>query len=79
MEQKLTRLIERIKARRWLRKIVGVLLVVGGILGPFLPVLGVWMLPLGLVLLSADYPWAQRYHARFLHWYEHYKKRLKRR
>lgn len=42
-----------------LRKVVGVLLVIGGMLG-FLPVLGYWMLPLGLALLSVDWPWARR-------------------
>jgi hypothetical protein len=33
----------------------GVLLVCGGILG-FLPILGFWMLPLGLILLAEDVP-----------------------
>jgi hypothetical protein len=37
----------------WLRVPLGVLLVVGGLLG-FLPILGFWMLPLGLGLLSLD-------------------------
>jgi len=30
----------------WLRKTVGILLVIGGLLG-FLPVLGYWMIPVG--------------------------------
>jgi len=42
------------------RKAVGIGLIIGGILGPILPVLGVWMLPLGVVLLSTDYPWFGR-------------------
>ena len=37
----------------WLRVPLGVLLILGGLLG-FLPVLGFWMLPLGLLLLSLD-------------------------
>jgi hypothetical protein len=37
----------------WLRVPLGVLLVIGGLLG-FLPILGFWMLPLGLALLSLD-------------------------
>lgn len=37
----------------WLRVPLGVLLVCGGLLG-FLPILGFWMLPLGLGLLSLD-------------------------
>lgn len=37
----------------WFRVPLGVLLVIGGLLG-FLPILGFWMLPLGLLLLSLD-------------------------
>ncbi len=37
----------------WLRVPLGLLLVLGGIFG-FLPILGFWMLPLGLALLSLD-------------------------
>ena len=47
----------------WLRKVVGVLLVIGGIFG-FLPVLGYWMLPLGLALLAVDWALARRAHRR---------------
>ncbi|GAB1581942.1 hypothetical protein PPNSA23_18850 [Phyllobacterium phragmitis] len=36
-----------------MRRILGIALVVGGILG-FLPVLGFWMVPLGLLVLSHD-------------------------
>ena len=35
------------------RRVLGGGLVAGGVLS-FLPVLGIWMLPLGLVVLSAD-------------------------
>lgn len=35
-----------------------VLLIVGGLLS-FLPVLGIWMLPLGLLLLAVDVPMLQ--------------------
>lgn len=38
---------------------LGILLVVGGLLA-FLPILGVWMLPLGLLLLAIDLPLLQR-------------------
>lgn len=50
---------------RWLRKTVGVLLVLGGIFG-FLPVLGYWMLPLGLALLAVDWALARRAHRRLM-------------
>jgi hypothetical protein len=35
------------------------LLIVGGVVG-FLPVLGFWMIPLGLLLLAQDVPFLQR-------------------
>jgi hypothetical protein len=42
-----------------LRVALGVALVLGGFLG-FLPVLGFWMLPLGLLVLSIDFPPVRR-------------------
>jgi len=49
------RLLERIRRpeARWIRIPLGVLLILGGIFS-FLPVLGIWMLPLGLLLLALD-------------------------
>jgi len=41
------------------RLVVGVLLVIGGILG-FLPIVGFWMIPLGLIVLSVDFPFIRR-------------------
>lgn len=52
----------------WVRKVVGVLLIVCGLLG-FLPVLGYWMLPLGLALLAVDWPVARRLYRRLLSWW----------
>ena len=43
-----------------LRGLMGVLLVLGGILG-FLPVLGFWMIPLGVALLATDIPPLRRW------------------
>jgi hypothetical protein len=40
---------------RLVRVPVGVLLVLGGIFS-ILPILGIWMLPLGLLLLAIDFP-----------------------
>ena len=45
--------------RRHHRVILGSSLVVGGLLG-FLPILGFWMLPLGLVVLSVDSHYVRR-------------------
>jgi len=39
----------------WVRRSLAGLLVVGGMLG-FLPILGFWMIPLGLYLVSDDIP-----------------------
>ena len=51
-----------------LRVFIGVLLVLGGFLG-FLPVLGFWMIPLGLVVLSIDLPVARRWRRRLEVWW----------
>lgn len=40
---------------RLIRAPLGVLLLFGGVFS-FLPVLGVWMLPLGMLLLAVDFP-----------------------
>lgn len=50
------------------RIIIGVLLVVGGILG-FLPILGFWMVPLGLLILSQDLPYVRRKRRRLAIWW----------
>ena len=52
---------------RWLRMpssfavrlAIAVLLILGGIFS-FLPVLGIWMLPLGLLLVAQDVPFLQK-------------------
>jgi purine-cytosine permease-like protein len=69
--------LEKIKRRRWLRITLGFCLVIGGILGPFLPVLGIWMLPLGLILLSIDFLWAKRWHDGYHAWWERRKQKIK--
>jgi hypothetical protein len=38
----------------------GILCIIGGIFS-FLPVLGLWMLPLGLIILSIDFPPIRRW------------------
>lgn len=43
----------------WLRKVAGIMLIIFGVLG-FLPIVGFWMIPLGLIVLSADYRFAKR-------------------
>lgn len=42
------------------RTLLGLAFVFGGLLS-FLPVLGIWMLPLGLVILSVDWAFVRRW------------------
>ncbi|WP_293323689.1 PGPGW domain-containing protein [Parvibaculum sp.] len=42
------------------RAIAGVALVVGGVFG-FLPILGFWMIPLGIIILSVDFHPVRRF------------------
>jgi hypothetical protein len=53
----------------WLRIPAGLLLIVGGIFA-FLPILGLWMLPLGLALLAEDIPLLRSLRSRVLDWIE---------
>jgi hypothetical protein len=81
-EQQLERLIDRLPnalqaavrwlrrpSSRWVRIPVGLLLIVGGILS-VLPFLGLWMLPIGLVLLAEDVPLLRRWRDSMLNWIE---------
>lgn len=54
----------------WVRVPAGIALTGGGVLG-FLPVLGAWMLPVGLALLAHDVPPMRRPLARVLHFTNH--------
>lgn len=47
---------------------IGILLIVGGIVG-FLPVLGFWMIPLGLLVLSVDLPIVRRWRRQLTVWW----------
>lgn len=66
------------RVSRPLRLTLGVALVVGGVLG-FLPVVGFWMLPLGLLVLSLDLPAARRLHSRLRRKVRAWWRRLRRR
>jgi purine-cytosine permease-like protein len=54
---------------RGLRIAIGVVLVICGILG-FLPILGFWMVPLGLLVLSYEFAFARRHRRRLVVWWE---------
>ena len=47
---------------------IGGSMIVGGLLG-FLPVLGFWMIPLGLLVLSVDLPIVRRWRRRLEVWW----------
>lgn len=40
------------------RSVLGAVFTVGGVLG-FLPIVGFWMLPLGVALIALDLPWTR--------------------
>ena len=47
---------------------IGILLVAGGLVG-FLPILGFWMVPLGLFVLSVDLPIVRRWRRQLTVWW----------
>lgn len=58
------RLAVRRRVRPGWRLVVGILLILGGLVG-FLPVLGFWMIPLGIVVAALDVkPMMRRWRAR---------------
>lgn len=58
----------RLPRARWARIGMGSGLVLGGLLG-FLPVLGFWMVPVGVVVLSKDVPAVRRFRRRAELWW----------
>ncbi len=62
------------RIRKPLRIAIGVLLIFFGIFG-FLPVLGFWMVPLGLLVLSHDFAWPRRQRRRLAVWWERRQRR----
>jgi hypothetical protein len=55
---------------KWIRLPVGVLFVLGGIFS-ILPIFGLWMLPLGLLLMAYDIPVLRKPVGRFTIWAVH--------
>ena len=54
---------------RWLRLIAGIAFILLGFVG-FLPILGFWMVPLGLIILAQDSKWLQRPTLKAITWLE---------
>ena len=59
-----------------MRWVIGIGLMVGGVLG-FLPILGFWMIPLGLLVLAPDFRWARRGYLTIMTWLRRYRDRQK--
>jgi hypothetical protein len=59
---------------RWLRVLLGIALIFGGLLG-FLPILGFWMIPLGLIVLSIDFHPIRRLRRRIQVWWNKRRKK----
>ncbi len=55
------------------RILIGVLLILGGLLGA-LPILGFWMVPLGLLVLSLDFRWARRGYLTLILWFRRHRR-----
>jgi hypothetical protein len=60
---------------RWVRLPIAILLIVASFFS-FLPVLGLWMLPLGIMLLAVDVPFLRRPTGLALSWLERQWRRL---
>jgi hypothetical protein len=84
-EQHIERLIGRLPERlqtiirwlrrpglRWVRVLAGLLFIASAFLS-ILPVFGIWMLPLGLMLLAEDIPPVRRVRDWFLDWIERHR------
>jgi hypothetical protein len=64
----------RMPRSRWLRILIGAVLIVFGVFG-FLPILGFWMIPVGLLVLSYEFASVRRLRRRFVVWWEKRRKR----
>lgn len=77
MHRKLHKLNQKMHSLHFsLRWFVGTILILGGVLG-FLPVLGFWMVPLGLLVLAPDFKWARRGYLSIMTWLRRYRDRHK--
>ena len=62
----------RSPAGRWVRLPLGILFILGSLLF-ILPIFGLWMLPVGLLLLAEDVPALRRVRTRVLNWIERHR------
>jgi purine-cytosine permease-like protein len=64
----------RLPRTKILRVLLGIALIFGGILS-FLPVLGLWMFPLGIMVLSVDFHAMRKARRRVLVWWTRRRKK----
>lgn len=77
MHRRLSRLVRPLKSVPLpVRVILAALLLVGGLLGA-LPILGFWMIPLALLILSLDFKWARRGYLGIVLWFRRWSRRQK--
>ncbi|MCY3768519.1 MAG: hypothetical protein OXG56_03995 [Gammaproteobacteria bacterium] len=77
MNPKLKPMLKRFRTMPALpRQVLGVALLLGGVFW-FLPVLGLWMIPLGLMILSLDFQWARRSSHKINAWLNKWRARRK--
>lgn len=67
--ERVMRIFRRLRGphARWVRIPVGILCLIAGCFW-FLPVIGLYFFPLGLMLIAEDVPFLRRPVARFMHW-----------
>lgn len=70
--ERLLKFLQRLRApeARWARLGTGLAFIVLGVLGPILPVAGLWMIPVGLLLIAEDIPPMQGPMVRHVLWLE---------
>jgi len=61
---------------RIIRITLGILFIIGGFFG-WLPILGFWMIPLGLLFLSIDFAIARRWRRKLIVWWGRRKRKKK--
>jgi hypothetical protein len=62
----------------WVRVPIGIVLIIAGLFG-FLPILGYWMIPVGLILLAKDVRFLRGQTIWLLKWAERTRRKWKRR
>lgn len=80
LPDKAARVLPKLRSRdaRWIRIPLGVLCLVGAAFW-FLPIVGIELLPVGLLLLAEDVPWLRKPAGRFVLFAVRHWRRLKRR